>query len=99
MLRHPENENLVSELIAVIEAGERGDCEMLYEVLFAERASVRYWAATWLDNLGDKSAAAKLAKRTRDVAPAVRVASALTLCKLGRHQEYLSVLAEHSNAR
>jgi arylsulfatase A-like enzyme len=98
VLRQDENADLVRRLIDVIEAGERGDRAALLEALESDRPSLRYWAATWLGNLHDESAAAKLVDRTSDNTPAVRVAAALALCKLGRHQQYLPLLAEQIEA-
>lgn len=95
VLKQEENSNLLRRLIGVIEAGQRGDRPVLLDALGSERASVRYWAATWLGNLQEKSASSTLIELTKDSTPAVRVAAALALCKLGHHQRYVSLLAEH----
>ncbi len=95
VLQQSEFRGLVAELIEVIEAGENGDKETLSRRLDSDRASVRYWAATWLGNLGDASAVPKLTAVSDDPHPAVRVAAALALCQLGRIEAHLPVLAEH----
>ncbi len=95
VLQQEENAQLVRRLIEVIDAGQRGDRLALLKGLQSERASLRYWAASWLGNLGDSSAAEHLIRLANDPTPAVQVATALALCKLGRHKKYLPLLAEH----
>lgn len=99
VLRQPESEGLIAELISVIEAGEQGDREKLYQALDADRASARFWAATWLGNLGDKSAISKLTPKVADSDPGVRVAAALALCQLGQTEDNLSILADHLDSQ
>ena len=95
VLQQEENTQLVRRLIEVVDAGQRGDRSALLEALESEGASLRYWAASWLGNLGDRSAAEHLTGFTNDPTPAVQLAAALALCKLGRHKQYLPLLAEH----
>lgn len=90
---------LVRQLIDVIEAGEQGDRSALVASTLSDRASVRYWAATWLGNLQDESAVPQLIELADDPTPAVRIAAALALCKLGHHKQYVPLLAEHVNCR
>ncbi len=99
VLRQEETSDLVRRLIGVIEAGERGDRSVLLDALGSDRASIRYWAATWLGNRQDKSAAAELVEHTEDPTPAVRVAAALALCKLGHHEQYVPLLAEQIDSK
>ena len=98
VLQSEENDGLVRRLIETIEAGERGQRDVLRNRLNSSRPSIRYWAATWLGVLGDRSARGALEKRTEDESPAVRIASALALCRLGHEEEYVPVLAEHLTA-
>lgn len=95
VLRQTENADLVRRLIDVVDAGQRGDRSPLLDGLASDRPSIRYWAATWLGNLREKSATAPLIQLTEDATPAVRVAAALALCKMGHHRQYVPVLAEH----
>lgn len=78
-----------------MQAGEERDRARLRKELSSERASMRYWAATWLGVLGDPSVASQLEKLTGDETPAVRVAAALALCRLGQHKTYAPVLVDH----
>ena len=94
VLQQEENAQLVRRLIEVIDAGQRGERLALLKGLHSERASLRYWAASWLGNLGDSSAAEHLIRLANDPTPAVQVAAALALCKLGRQKKYLPLLAE-----
>ena len=98
ILRSGEHGGLVRDLIETIEAGERGDRAALLDRLGSDRPSVRYWAATWLGNLGASSAEEALIERTEDPTPAVRISAALALCKLGHEAEYVPVLADHIDA-
>jgi len=98
VLKQPENEGLVRKLIDVIEAGERGDGPALLDALESPVPSVRYWAATWLGNLGDQTAVKPLAKRLSDPAAAVRVAVALALCKLGKKRNVKTLIKEIDNS-
>ena len=95
VLQQEENARLVQRLIEVIEAGESGNHSALFEALESDRDSLRYWAATWFGNLQDRSAIKPLIELANDPVLAVRVAAALALCKLGRHRQYLPLLAKH----
>jgi uncharacterized sulfatase len=93
VLRRAEAADLVPRLIAVIEAGERGDREALLGALESDQASLRYWAATWLGSRRETSAVPRLVELTDDPTPAVRVAAALALCQMGHDEEYVPLLA------
>jgi len=95
VLKQPANSGLVRELISIIEAGERGDIETLHRSLDSDRPSTRFWSATWLGNLRNESAASRLEQHIADPHPAVRIATALALCQLGRIEPNLAVLADH----
>lgn len=84
VLDQPENEGLIREIIATIEAGERGDGDDLRSALASERPTVRYWAAVWLGNLGEKAAIEGLTSHLDDPSPTVRVAAAMSLYQLGQ---------------
>jgi hypothetical protein len=98
VLNQPANMGLVRELIAVIESGEHGERDKLVAALRSERASIRYWAATWLGNLKDPSLASHLTMLIDDENPTVRVAAAHALANLGEPARYVPLLAEHINS-
>jgi arylsulfatase A-like enzyme len=97
ILQAAENKDLVKKLIAVVEAGERGDRKGLLSALASPRASVRYWAATGLGNLGDPTMRARLEPHLSDDSAGVRVAAALALCKLGAPENATIVLIRELN--
>ena len=70
-------------LIDVITAGEANDAKSLLEFAESEDASARYWAAVWLGVNKTKNAKAALKKLAADETPAVRVAAAQAMVKLG----------------
>ncbi len=83
VLQQPENKDLVRQLIEVIEAGERGHTQALRAALKSKNPALRYWAVTGAGNLDGKGAVKALTRRNSDPDPAVRIAAALALCKLG----------------
>lgn len=97
VLQQPENRNLIRNIIDVIEAGEHGDTTFLLDALSSATPSLRYWAATWLGNLGDQTALKPLARTQSDPVDGVRVAAALALCKLGRKRNVETLIKEIDN--
>lgn len=98
MVRDPQLYPLET-LIAAAELASEGKPEnlpRLQELLGAEDAGVRYWAATGCAILGPKAepAAAKLGALLKDPSPSVRIAAAEALCKMGHAREGLPVLIE-----
>jgi len=83
-------------LIAVITAGEANDGAKLLEYAKSPDPSTRYWATVWLGVNKRADAKATLLKLTADPVPAVRVAAAQALCKLGDLSQ-LKLLIEHIN--
>ncbi len=81
-------------LIDVITTGEARDGDKLLEYAKSEDPSTRYWAAVWLGVNKTEKHQSMLQKLTTDRVPAVRVAAAQALCKLG-NQEHLKLLVEH----
>lgn len=96
-LRVPGSVALISDIIATIEAGERGDARMLAGSLDHSHAAVRYWAAVWLGQLGEKSARVALERRLHDDAGAVRVAAAEALARLGQRPLATAALKKELN--
>ncbi|PHS12119.1 MAG: sulfatase [Blastopirellula sp.] len=79
-------------LIAVITAGEANDSAALLKFANSADPSTRYWAAVWLgvNNTGKRV----LQKMITDDVPAVRIAAAQALVKLG-DQSQLNLLVDH----
>jgi len=78
----------------VITAGEANESEKLMGFAKSPDPSTRYWAAVWLGVNKTAAGKATLLKLTTDSVPAVRVAAAQALCKLG-DVDYLKRLLEH----
>jgi len=97
VLQVPENAGLVKGIIEIIEAGERRDVPTLKKGLVSRHASLRYWAAVWLGNSKDETAAADLVSALKDRSACVRVAAARGLCALGSTQPALTVLKQELN--
>lgn len=70
-------------LIEVISAGEAGKVDKLLTFAQSSDPSTRYWAAVWLGVKKVRSAKPVLEKLAGDDTPAVQVAAAQALCKLG----------------
>jgi arylsulfatase A-like enzyme len=81
-------------LIEVITAGESNESDKLMDFAKSADPSTRYWAAVWLGVNKTAAGKATLLKLTTDSVPAVRVAAAQALCKLG-DVDYLKRLLEH----
>lgn len=74
-------------LIDVITAGEAKDRSSLLAFAESEDASARYWAAVWLGVNKTKGAKIALTKLAADNTPAVCVAAAQAMVKLGDEQQ------------
>ena len=98
VLRQASNSSFGKQLIEIIAAGEAGNLSALRAATTSKRPSLRYWGATWLGHLKSKQDGKQLAALTRDPVPAVRVAAALALARLGEHQTSLPLLASHIDA-
>ena len=98
VLKQANNAKFGQQLIEVIVAGEQDDRQALRAAITSKRPSLRYWGATWLGHLKSEQDKEKLVALTRDPVPAVRVAAALALAKMGDQQTYLPLLASHIDA-
>ncbi len=83
-----------SRLIDVITAGEENDAQALLSFASSDDPSTRYWAAVWLGVNQHRKAIPVLEKLVEDDTPAVRVAAAQALCKLGDDNQ-LKLLVNH----
>ncbi|MEM6279818.1 MAG: sulfatase-like hydrolase/transferase [Verrucomicrobiota bacterium] len=73
--------------------------EEILAFLSDEDPSVRYWGATWAGNGAEKIENAEklvlaLEKASKDPAPAVRIASARALCRLGKAEAFATLEEE-----
>ena len=82
----PENQHLVADLIELFDAGEDANQEKQFAALQSSRPSLRYWAATWLGVQGIEEATQPLIQLLQDDQPAVQIAAALALLRLGKQQ-------------
>ena len=87
VLKQPENATMVPDLIAIMEAGEKGQVARLRQGLTNKSPAIRYWAATWLGVQGSVDASNVLVKATSDPILAVRIAAALALSRIGQSQK------------
>ena len=83
-------------LIDVITAGEANEGAKLLEYAKSSDPSTRYWAAVWLGVNETTEGKATLLKLTADRVPAIRVAAAQALYRLGDLSK-LKLLVEHIN--
>ena len=83
------------QVAALGEKGAAGMDEMTAALGEPDHASIRYWGAVGLGNLGRQaeSAAGPLTKALADPSPVVRIAAARALCLLGRDEKALPVLS------
>ena len=81
-------------LIEVITAGEANKRDKLMDFAKSPDPSTRYWAAVWIGVNEMAEAKARLHKLSTDSVPAVRVAAAQALCKVGDLGQ-MKVLVEH----
>jgi len=98
--RRRENRQLVSDILEVIEACERGRAGInkLVRAMNDKRPSIRWWAARSLGNMGLDAkcieAVGVLRRALKDDSPGVRVEAARALCKMDLEVEGLPVLVE-----
>ena len=81
-------------LIDTITAGEQNDLPALIEYSTSDDPATRYWAAVWLGVSESDLGRASLQSLLNDQNPAVRVAAAQALVKLGDETK-LKMLVEH----
>ena len=96
ILAQPENRDLIERIREVIELGEKGKAAIpdLMQAMQDKRASVRFWAAIGLGNMGPDVGAAKTAlqKALQDKSASVRIAAARAFCRVGRARQVLPLL-------
>ncbi len=98
ILRQPNGDDLNRRLGRIAAAASQGMQALpeLVNALADEDASVRYWAATGIGNIGPDAASTegKLVSLLRDSAASVRVASARALARMDRANKALPVLTD-----
>ena len=96
ILRQRENKDLLNRILQIVQLGEKGEAGSaeFVNAVKDERASVRWWAARELGNLGGgaKAAAHVLTGALKDNSAGVRVASARALCMMDLRDDALPVL-------
>jgi arylsulfatase A-like enzyme len=97
ILQDKKYNNLISQLIRTIEAGNNKDLKTLHKLLKTGNDSQKYWAATWAGVNKDKRAEESLKKMTTSKTPALRVASLLALYRIKPCDEYLKGLTNEIN--
>jgi len=100
------NNELISNLVDIATKASEGESAFpaLKSALAHDDAAVRYWGATGLGNFADaagKDAAAVSALEARldDPSPAVRIASARALCRIGKTKPALEKLGAELSGR
>lgn len=97
ILQQAENNNLISQLIDVFEAGELKDIDKLEKIAKTGNSSQRYWAVTWLGVHQNKESIGLMKKLVNYSNPSVKIAACLALCKMGMDKTYLPKLMEEIN--
>jgi len=97
ILQDKKYNNLISQLIKTIEAGNNKDLKTLHKLLKTGNDSQKYWAATWAGVNKDKRAEKSLKEMTTSKTPALRVASLLALYRIKPNDEYLKGLTNEIN--
>ena len=96
ILAQPENRDLIERIHEVIELAEHGKSPVpdLVRAMQDKRASVRWWAAIGLGNMGldAENGKAELTKALQDKSACVRVAAARAFCRMGRERQVLPLL-------
>ncbi len=80
--------------------GEKGLPELV-EAMKHNDATVRYWGAIGIGNVGGRAIRHKalMAEGTRDASASVRIASARALCRMGDHEAVLPILVKELASR
>jgi arylsulfatase A-like enzyme len=83
ILKSSENKTLVSDLLEIIEAGEKSDVVKLKAGLKSTEESIRYWSARALGVKGIGSLKVELSSMLQDKNATVRIAVAESMYRLG----------------
>jgi len=94
VLKAVENQSLVSDLINIIEAGERADVSKIKEALSSNEPAIRYWAVKAVGNKRIESLKVSVSKLMKDKDVSVRISAAESLAQLGGVEEASELLAK-----
>jgi uncharacterized sulfatase len=98
ILRSKEGKAIANELPRIAATASDGLTALpeLRKALKHDNATIRYWGATGIGNIGKEAAAAESEIRSAltDKSTAVRVAAARALCRLGKPDDALPVLVD-----
>ncbi len=99
ILQQPEYQNLISESIQALRLDGQKDVKDLQERLNHAKASIRFWAAYGLGNLGSEAAGAvpSLSTALQDESDAVKIAAARALCLMDRTEPALQIMTDNLN--
>lgn len=92
VLKNSENKTLVADLLAIIEAGEKGDQEKISGGLKSPRPEIRYWAVKAVGNQKIKPLKQEVEKLLNDPNPSVRVSAAESIAHFGEFGKACEVL-------
>ena len=94
--KNSSTEKRLAMLVDIATSASEGPASIpkLLDALHNEDASIRYWAATGIGNIGPAatSTLARVAERLNDPSPSVRIAVARAVAKLGSPHDALPVL-------
>lgn len=92
----PDSTAMLSRLVEIATKASAGidSLDDLLGGLTDENASVRYWSATGIGNIGEPAMRAKtaIAKALSDTSPSVRIAAARAMARLGDSESAIEVL-------
>ena len=92
VLKQPGYANLVSDTIAIIEAGEAKQAEALGEGLKSPEPVIRYWSARAVGERQISGLSSDVEKLLEDASASVRIAAAESLIQLGQMEVGAKVL-------
>lgn len=95
VLNDSAREEIIRGVIEVFDSAENKELNTLRKLTGSENEVLRYWAIVWLGVLGDSESIFSLKEiAINDSVVSVRVAAALSLCKLGESKDAITVILE-----
>ena len=94
ILKAVDNKDLVKGLIAIIEAGERGDISKIKEGLKSSIPAIRYWAVKAIGNKKLANLKESVKEMLKDKDASVRISAAESFAQFGEVKEASELLAK-----